>query len=157
MKPVSVLLALLVALPAASAAQTGASPNTLLDKIKVNVAMTAGAEKDRWTANILLWDLKLAQKDKLSATDLGMMKTSLDLIRANVANVLYAPERERWEANIALWQATFDNAGQLSPATVAAMKGPLAVIRANVAKITEMTEKERWEANRDLWTGVVGK
>jgi hypothetical protein len=157
MKLATVLLGLLVTLPAASAAQTASSSTTLLDRIKANVALTAGAEKERWTANVQLWDLKLAQKDRLSAAELGMMKASLDQIKANVANVLYAPEKERWEANIALWQATFDNAGQLSPAAVATMKGSLAVIRANVAKITEMTEKERWEANRDLWTGVLGR
>lgn len=157
MKNTMALLALLVALPAASVAQAPGA-KTSLDQIKSNVANTSGAEKERWSSNIQLWDVKLAQKDKLSPADVGKMKASLDAIKANVAKITEPAEKGRWEANDQLWQAVIEDAAQAPSASMVMMKmkGSLDEMKANVARITGARERQRWEANRDLWVGVVG-
>jgi hypothetical protein len=131
---------------------------TSLDAIKANVAkITEAGEKQRWQANIDLWQLKFAQPGIIAKTDLDKMTSSLDRIKANVAKVTDAQEKERWQANIDMWQVLIDQKGVLLKGGVEKVKAPFEKMKANIAKITEAGEKQRWEANRDLWQGVIDR
>ena len=70
-----------------------------LAKIRANVEhVTYQPEKERWEANIALWQATIDQSQNVT-----MMSGFLDVIKANVGKITEATELDRWQANRDLW------------------------------------------------------
>ncbi len=129
-----------------------------LETMKANVAkVTEAGEKERWQANIDLWQLKLGHGRAIGKTDLHKMTGLLHRIKANVAKVTDVAEKERWQANIDLWQGLIRQKGVLAKGHAEKLKAPFKKMKANIAKITEAGEKERWQTNREMWKVVIDR
>ncbi len=153
---VSIIMLPLLALAQNVPAQATLELKGSFDVMKANVAkITEFGEKERWTANVDLWQIKLMQKGEISKAELEKMIALLDRTKANVAKVTEAAEKERWQANITLWQTLIAQKGVLTKSNVDKMTAPFATIKANVAEITEPEEMERWQVNRDMWQMVI--
>lgn len=146
---------LLAVAPVLAGAQQPATP-TPFDVMKANVAQCRNAaEKERWTANVDLWQIVLAKPGPVAAVDREKMSKLLETIRVNVSRIRSAPEKERWTANIEMWKALIETGGVLTSANVSALTPVFEKMKTNVAAITRGPERERWVANRDLWQNVM--
>jgi hypothetical protein len=155
---VALLALLTLAVAQGAAIQEKKDLKASLETMKANVAkVTDAGEKERWQANIALWEIQLTQKGAIAKADLDKMTSLLDRIKANVAKVAEAGEKERWQANIDLWEVLIGQKGVLGKGDVDKLKAPFDKMKANVAKITETSEKERWEANRHAWEVVIDR
>jgi hypothetical protein len=135
-----------------------AKPDARFEKMMANVAMiTEAGEKERWQANLDLWQIKLAQPGVIAKTKLDKMAVSLDRIKANVAKVTEAGEKERWRANLDLWQVVITQKGVPAKGDIEKLKAPFAKMKGNVARFTGASERERWQANLDLWQTVMNR
>jgi hypothetical protein len=123
-----------------------------------NVTNISGPlEKERWEANIALWQVRLGHMGKLEKADIDNMRPSFNVMNANVAKITEPAERERWRANRDLWQIALTEADKLSSADRDKMKVAFDKMQANLVKITGVWEKGRWQANRDLWQAMIGQ
>jgi len=155
---VPMLAVLTLALAQGAADQEKKDLKASLEAIKANVAkVTEAGEKERWQANIDLWQLKVAQTGVITKTDLDKMTSSLDGIKANGGKVTEAHEKERWEANNRLWHVLIGQKGVTGKGDAEKLKAPFEKMKTNIAKIKEAGEKERWEANRDMWQVVIDR
>jgi len=172
----STLFAAALLAPALVSAQVAppatANTKTLLERMQSNVSRIGpAAEKERWNANIAMWQVLVAKPGKLSASDVSALQTSLETIRTNVATIVRPAEKERWQANVRLWQMFLrgerammgppGGAGSCCTQPMMNMPGRPGVDAAfgrmtlNVAKIPDSAEKDRWQANCDLWEAVL--
>jgi hypothetical protein len=75
--------------------------------MKANVAkITDAAEKERWDANVAMWEVVMAAPGKVAKPGRDAMVKALDTIKANLAKIRVAAERERWDANREMWTVT---------------------------------------------------
>jgi hypothetical protein len=89
----------LVVFSGALAAQQPAlpTPRELLDQMSTHVMrISPSLERDRWWANVSLWEARLNHKGKPSDTILANMRT-------NISQIAAPGEAERWRANLQLW------------------------------------------------------
>lgn len=163
MKLQHMVAAVLAAAPILASAQaTPAKPaqttSALVARIKTNVAqITEPTEKDRWQANLELWQLATGLTGPATKADLDRMKLLVDRIFANTARITDPAEKGRWQANVDMWKIVSTYAGQVPKEDLAKAKASFARMKANVATITAAKEKERWQANRDLWRAQLAK
>jgi len=150
--------ALLLVVPTLASGQQQPAVKPPFEVMKANAsAIRNMAEKERWMANVDLWEIALAPSGAVDAKDRARMDALLERIRINVARIRSAPEKARWETNIQMWQALIAGNGLLSK-TEAAKLGPmLDSLKANIADISIASEHERWQANRELWEGVLAR
>ena len=136
--------------PPPKAAQ--ATTKAVVERMKTNVAKIAEpSEKDRWQANLELWQLETALTGAATTADLDRMKPLVDRIAANVAKITQPAEKERWQANLDLWTIASRSAAKVPNDDRAKLTAAFERMKANVAKIADPAEKDRWEANRELW------
>jgi hypothetical protein len=122
-----------------------------LERMKTNVAAIGHpAEKERWEANVKLWQLAMADGALLPAP-LAKATQALDTMRANVEEIVDRPEKERWEENTELWRMRLAAHVKPTKADLTKMTALLDRMKANVEHIAFAAERERWVANRDLW------
>lgn len=163
MKLINHVLVLAVAAPTLAWSQgtsqpAGAAMQAAFDSMQANVATIAVPhEKERWQANVALWQVRLGHMGKLEKADLGTMQASFDLMKANVAKITAPAEKERWLANRDLWQLALHQTGKMSSADMKRMQAGFETMRANVARISAPAERGRWQANRDLWKGMIDR
>ena len=139
----SMLILPTLALAQGEQARTKPDGKAPFDVMKANVAkITEAGEKERWQANLDLWQLKLAQTGAVAKTELDKMAVALDRIKANVAKVTEAGEKRRWQANLDLWQVVIAQKGVPAKGDVEKLKAPFEKMKANVAKVTAAGEKE---------------
>ena len=155
----SVLSATPICLSAeATPARPAQTTTALVERIKTNVAkITEPTEKDRWEANLELWQLKSGLTAAATKADLDRMKVLVDRISANVARITTPAEKERWQANLDMWKIVSKYADKLPKDDVAKVKASFERMKTNVARIPNPQERERWEANRDLWREHLAK
>jgi predicted secreted protein len=157
MKTKSLILAALMvpAIATAQVAPAGQKTKPAFEKMQANVAqITVVGEKQRWQANVAMWQTVIAKPGAPSTAEIAGLRASLMTINANVAEVTRPAEMERWRANIALWRA-FIRAGKVQPPTGPAIDAAFNRMKGNVSKITDPAEKERWQANIDLWQEIL--
>ena len=160
-----ILVAAIVAAPIAVLAQTAPkpaaqTPKASLAAMQVNVVrITDPSEKERWTANLAMWQMKIDHTGAWTPEDVARMQASLDTIKTNVAQIsgtAEAAEKERWQANRDLWEMYLEQVGKIPKAAdLDEMNASFNIMKANVAKITNAAEKVRWQANRILWQSVL--
>jgi len=155
-----VLLCALATLVSASrvVAQTPVQMQTLLDQIKANFArIPVSAEKDRWHANIEMWQTMIGHMQNVPAEQLRLLKSHLHEMQANLAGITQPKEQERWQANMEMWQIMIGHMeGDTHTRFLPALKDHLGRMQTNVAGIIERSEKERWQANVDVWKIMIG-
>ena len=103
-----VIAAVLTPVMAMAQVAPPATPGTkaVLDQMQANVSqITVPAEKERWNANLSMWNVVFAKPGKLAASDLSALRSSLRTMRTNVNAITRSAEKERWMANLRLWQA----------------------------------------------------
>jgi hypothetical protein len=148
-------LALLLA-PALASGQQAPAAKTPFEVMKANVAQCRNAaEKERWTANVDLWQIALAAPGPVAVADRAKMSSLLETIRVNVSRVSSTPEKERWTANIEMWRVLIASGGVLTRTDASTLAPVFDRMKTNVAAITRGPEKERWMANRDLWQSAM--
>ncbi len=163
MKARVLMVALTLASPVASSAQNGARPVTAEMKdafatIEKNVEQIAfKPEKERWTANVELWRIRLANTGKLNKDEFKTMEPLFTTMEDNVSHLLEPQEKERWVSNHAMWQIAMNMSGLAPDAEAAKADFTMTVMQANVARIPGGEEKERWAANVVLWKGLLGR
>ena len=134
-----------------------AQASALVEQMKTNVAKIAEpTEKDRWQANLELWQLKTGLTGAATKADLDRMNLLVDRVSANVAKITAPAEKGRWQANLDMWKMVA-RADKMSKADVAKAKTLFDAMKDNVAKISDPNEKDRWQANRDLWRAQLAK
>ena len=107
-------------------------------------------ERERWDANVAMWQVVLSTSGKLTPGELDLLKTSLERIKSNAVKIMPAGEEQRWIANIALWQAYVE--GNRPPnAKNEVVYRTFEKMKDNVSRLNDSQEKRRWEANIDLW------
>jgi len=147
--------------PALGSAQTKAArpaqmAGALLERMKTNVAaISASTEKDRWQANLELWQRKLGLTVVATKADLDPVKLLLDRLFTNVATITDPNEKERWDANMNMWKIVTAHAAKVPRNELEKIRGSFDDMRVNLTKIADAKEKERWLANRDLWRAQI--
>lgn len=149
---------LLLVVPTLAWGQRQSAVKPPFEVMKANVsAIRNMAEKDRWMANVDLWEIALARPGAVDAKDRARMDALLERIRINVARIRNAPEKARWDTNIQMWQALIEGDGVLSKADAAKLSPMFESLKANITDISIAGEHERWQANRELWEGVLAR
>jgi hypothetical protein len=144
--------------PAIAAAQGRASfdGKPMFERMQASVAKIAQVpEKQRWQANVAMWQTVLASPEALSLADIASLKASLLTIETNVATIERPEEAARWRANVALWRAFIAGDKAKGTRAMAAKDSVFARMKANVLRIVASDEKERWQANVDLWKAML--
>ncbi|HWA82081.1 MAG TPA: hypothetical protein VG820_01505 [Fimbriimonadaceae bacterium] len=139
-------VALLVSISTLATAQISPSQRLTdsLSMMKKNVSRIAEPEeKARWTANVALWEAKVAGKE-LPSGPLAAMK-------ANVAKIDEKGEKARWQANLSLWQMAASKNNDAKKA-----RALLADIKAIIGKLGPGPERGRWQNNYKMWAIVIG-
>lgn len=109
-----VIAAVLMPVMAMAQVAPPATPGTkaVLERMQANISqITAPAEKERWNANLSMWNVVFAKPGKLATADVGALRASLKTMRTNVNAITRSAEKERWMANLRLWQAFVGGAG----------------------------------------------
>lgn len=117
------------------------------------------SERERWDANVAMWDAVLNHLRDTPNTNTKLLKDTLRFMEGNVNQVTEPSERERWTDNIALWRlmiARLDDPVSLNLG-LAQMQRALGEMDANVCCIVEAREHDRWQANHDLWQLLVAR
>jgi hypothetical protein len=160
----SYMLAVTLAAPALAWSQLPTRPappemKAAFARMQANVGNISGPlEKERWQANVALWQVRLGNVGRLEKADLDKMQPSFDLMKENVAKITEPAEKERWQLNRDLWQITLSQTtGKISSADMEKIKAAFDKMQANIARITGVWERGRWQANRDLWQGMMGE
>jgi hypothetical protein len=152
----SYALALVVAAPAVAWSQGGADTKLPFETMQANVAkIVAPQEKERWQANVAIWQLKLDRAGAMEKADLDKARASLDIINANIARITAVEEKERWQANRDLWEIVLSKGDKFTPADREKIKAAYDKMNMNIARISEPSEKERWHTNRQLWQATI--
>ena len=139
------------ALAAAQGAPPAINTKTVFAIMQKNVSnIKQPLERERWDANVAMWQVVLNTNGKLTTGELDLLKSSLEKIKTNAVKIMPAGEEQRWIANIALWQAYIDGNRPPNTKNDVAFK-TFEKMKMNVDRLNDSQEKRRWEANIDLW------
>jgi hypothetical protein len=146
----------LLALPVNAQEPAPPGPEALLQTMKTNVdRISPSLEHQRWTANIALWEARLAHPGALAPAEVTAMRAHFRTIVEIVGQLVGPEERARWDLNRDMWSAVLRANGTPSDASLREMRAKLRAMQANVSRITAPGESERWTVNCNLWKAAL--